>query len=230
MKAAWRCAFAVLAGLSLFMAGCKKDEATPESSSPTASTGTSGSEAPKTAPELKSGFKLYDLADFSIQLPEGWKSYDLTSDQFEAMMKESFKDPGQEALKQQVMAAKTGGQIKIMAFDEANTKDGFTSNMNAIVLPVPAGIDLTKLVEANLEQLKTSGLAKGDPQVSDVKAANGDAKLLKWTMSQSGKDMDLYTFLAVANGKQYTFTFTALPGSDAFFKQADEAAGTIMFK
>jgi len=212
--------------LSVLLAGCgpKTVEPTDTGKQTNATTPNAGSNAAAPADWL-----THHPKGFTVAMPKDWMVADLTTGDVKDAMKTWENDPKMKELSSMVEQAAAAGQIKLFAFDVPHGDKNFTDNFNVIDQPLPEAPPMKELLRQNVEGIKP--IATGESKSEIVNLPGGEAGMIRWGMKrQDGVELGFATYLLIANGKAYTFSFTAVKDrSDAFAASAAEIMKTVKF-
>lgn len=100
-----------------------------------------GKTLPVSETKCETGWPLYEVAaeGFAVELPPGWRRFEMDPKTFEAKFQDTLKqnpqlEPMLANLRQQVAAG-----VKFFGFDVATKGPGIATNVNILVLPVLPG-------------------------------------------------------------------------------------------
>ena len=214
----------------LIIVGCGTSSGGPKNEASDAKQAITSTKSQEESAPTPTSRKL-DLADFSLELPVGWNTYDLTSDDLDAQLKASGSDEFIAQIKPQIDAAKRSGIIKVVAFDLATAGRGFATNFSVAVMPAAKGITVEKMIEGNQREVKKMPTLIGEPAVGEVRSATVPMQYLFWVFDNGGTRMASKTLFAVKGGKQYTFSTVFLGDESAnLMPVIDQIASSIRLK
>lgn len=184
-------------------------------------------EAPRPTTAVEGGPEL----GLTIDLPDDWVIVDLTQpDWRQSLRKQIAANPAVAKIEPLIPLRPSESPKKLVAFDILNEGNGFTDNMNIVVLPVPDSITLDMLIAANIEQME--GIqAKGTSFATKKISLDGqDAGLVTWGMMNKKNTITMRTYFVLRKGKYFTITFSCLAQRKAdYLKQVEKAMASVRF-
>jgi hypothetical protein len=162
--------------------------------------------------------ETFDLADFSITIPEGWAPFDMSSADLSAEIRKRA-DPAQVAMLTPILRqVSSQGLVKFMAFEKQSIASGFANTVNVIVQADPSNTAMDAIVALNVEQLKALG-AQGIRR-ERVTIGTNTFEAIRSVVPSLGSESR--SMLLRCGQKVHTITFTAKAGQgDAFFRRAE---------
>ena len=184
-------------------------------------------------PEAKSeaGWPVYELPaeGFALELPPGWRQFDMDPKTFEAKFKEAMKknpqlEPMLGSLRQQI-----AGGVKFFGFDEA-MQGGFTTNINVIRLPLTPGENLDSAVADALTQYANMPSVIKPVTHERLTMATGDRERIKVKMtvnSATGQQITIATtqFILTKDKNGYSVTLTTTADQESKYAATFDRIG-----
>ena len=181
------------------------------------SSGSAAETAQKSA--SANGFSTYSVGSqgFSVAVPDSWKT---------ASVDEVLDDASVEQLREKSPAlgnaladlGKPSSVIKLLAFDP-DAKNGFATNLNVGVTPLPDDVSEEEFFAANIEQVKQASGRSPDQEELDLPA--GHALHINWELPGFDPAPVADQYLFYTPGRAYVLTYSALR------EQTDEYASTF---
>lgn len=103
-------------------------------------------------PTAQAGWNRVEVSDrgFAISLPQGWETFDLTSDELSSLMDPVTQDPNVAPFADQItQLLASGGALWAVNVDARSARAGFATNVNVIVQD-SGGVPLDPLVAASV--------------------------------------------------------------------------------
>jgi hypothetical protein len=175
-----------------------------------------------TSGEMTQAGERFDLADFSITLPDSMAAVDLSSDDFAALstaMRSKFEARNLDAMSQMVERYRASGRFKFFAADLTADDPSFLDNVNVIVSRAPARMTQDQAASMSERSLPEIGatLMRRDRFTS----ASCTFDRLHSHFAETGAESVAYVL--IRSGKLYVITFTAKADrAGPFFGQASE--------
>ena len=160
--------------------------------------------------------------DFTMDLPNGWKVFDLTQKDFKkAMEAAKAGDPKNERLYNTVTSLASSNMIKMCAFDMSTISSGFADNINVVALPGTPTI--TELRAQSVQQLTSVYSDVKDRGV--IKTPNCEVVKITFNQKQAQPIGDLYCVsLSTLGAKQiFTITITVKKANEAKLPAIEKA-------
>ncbi|MBX3119658.1 MAG: hypothetical protein KF784_11375 [Fimbriimonadaceae bacterium] len=174
---------------------------------------------------------------FSMKLPTGWKILDLTSEEFDSMVKSMVdSNPNFKSVEPTIRQLKTQGQMKMMAFDVSTAHTGFTDNVNVIISPSPTPIKFDEIAKRNRDTMAAMLGTDAALDYSEVNLPAGKFARIKYSMpmnTPSGGQFMVQgmAFVTAKDNNEVVFTFSATDTSaNAMEKAADKAMTSVKLK
>ncbi|MBI1302766.1 MAG: hypothetical protein GC172_03130 [Phycisphaera sp.] len=165
--------------------------------------------------------ELFDLADFTITIPDDMVALDVTS----KMLDEATANGAMSGLSPEILRnvkqALEGGLIKLMAFDISAGDPEFADNMNVVIERLPVAMSQEAVVKANLLQLRSAGFQL----MAQDRFATGQHEFDRLQCSIPAAGVEFYSYILARGSTAYTVTFTSKPERTASFRLKGE---TIM--
>ncbi|MBX3096129.1 MAG: hypothetical protein KF812_04645 [Fimbriimonadaceae bacterium] len=167
----------------------------------------------------------------TIDLPDEWVTVDFAQSDWRKNLSDRIEEnPEVAKIEPLIPPRPSDSPVKMVSFDVRSQGDGFTDNMNIVVLPVPEGITLDMLVDANLEQME--GLqARGTSFAKKRVTVGGDeAGLVTWGMESGDNLITMRTYFVMQGGKYFTITYSCLAArKQSYLAEVEKAMATVRF-
>jgi hypothetical protein len=179
----------------------------------------------KKAPGLYQGWIRYESASdhFSLDVPESWLKLELTGEEIESsigMMQEANPDLvaflDKQSFRSQLEALVSSG-VKLMLYDTKAdiAASRFATNLNVLRMEVPSGMSLDKVVEENVDEVRSvigSGLVK-DLRQEEVLLGKTPGYKLSYGYGMNMPDgsfqsAELIQYIVLGGNSEYILTFT----------------------
>jgi len=184
-------------------------------------------------PEAKSeaGWPVYEVPaeGFALELPPGWRQFDMDPKTFEAKFKEAMKknpklEPMLGSLRQQIV-----GGVKFFGFDEA-MQGGFTTNINVLRLPLARGENLDSAVADALTQYANMPSVIKPVTHERLTMATGDRERIKSKMTMNSPTGQQFTiavtnFILTTDKDGYVVTLTTTTDQEAKYAATFDRIG-----
>ncbi len=165
--------------------------------------------------------EVFELADFSLTLPDTMGAVDFTADDFRrqvASIGDRVSVPRAAEVAELVDRYRQTGQFKLIALDFTAVDPEFVDNLNAIVSRAPARATQSRLLELSRQSLAELG---AEILSEDTLSANGYS-FDRVRSRIAGAPFESTAYFLLHEGKAYTFTLTAKSErADAFFAQGE---------
>jgi len=162
--------------------------------------------------------QLFDLADFTITIPDDMVALDVTS----KMLDEATANGAVSGLSPEILRgvkqALEGGLIKLMAFDISAGDPEFADNMNVVIERLPVAMSQEALVNANLLQLRSAGFQL----MAQDRFAMGQLEFDRLQCFIPAAGVEFYSYILARGSTGYTVTFTSKPERTASFRLKGE--------